>query len=125
MIYTSYFNSGKEIEGYRKVSIALSTPAWFECEKYEPLNPTWEMISLAKAGKFDEYISEYVGSKLSILNPYLVYQELNNSVIYCYESSPSKGFDYATYYLNNSKLFCHRHLIAMWFGLVGLKCIEL
>jgi uncharacterized protein (DUF488 family) len=48
------------------------------------------------------YIKEYYNQVLSKLSPQEVYEELDNSVLLCYED-------------NNE--FCHRHIIAKWLEL--------
>ena len=56
------------------------------------------------------YIREYWRQVLSKLDPREVYEELDNSVLLCYE---------------NSAQFCHRHIIAAWFEiLLGVKVVE-
>ena len=49
------------------------------------------------------YIEEYYKQVLSKLNPQEVYEELDGSVLLCYEQ-PDK--------------FCHRHIVAAWFELL-------
>ncbi len=59
-------------------------------------------------GKIDEidnnkyYIEEYYKQVLSKLDPKKVYNDLDNSVLLCYESN----YD-----------FCHRHIVAAWLEL--------
>lgn len=56
------------------------------------------------------YVQEYWNQVLQKLNPKEVYQELDNSILLCYES--------------NDK-FCHRHIVAAWFEiLLGVKVPE-
>ena len=45
------------------------------------------------------YIHEYYEQVLKKLDPYKVFDDLDNSVLLCYE---------------NEKEFCHRHLVAFW-----------
>lgn len=56
------------------------------------------------------YVQEYWNQVLSKLNPEKVYDELDNSILLCYE--------------DNTK-FCHRHIVAAWFEiLLGVKVPE-
>ena len=48
------------------------------------------------------YIEEYYKHVLSKLNPEQVYNELDNSILLCYEKNIE---------------FCHRHIVAAWFEL--------
>lgn len=48
------------------------------------------------------YIREYWNQVLSKLDPFKTYEELNNSILLCYEESPE---------------FCHRHIVSAWFEL--------
>lgn len=58
------------------------------------------------------YIREYYIQVLSKLDPEEVYNELNNSVLLCYEENTD---------------FCHRHIVAAWFELflVGVRVPEI
>lgn len=57
------------------------------------------------------YIKEYWKQVLSKLDPQKVFDELDNSVLLCYES-------------NNE--FCHRHVVAAWFEMfLGVKIPEI
>ena len=49
------------------------------------------------------YIEEYYKQVLSNLNPEEIYRELENSILLCYE---------------DSKEFCHRHIVAAWFKIL-------
>lgn len=56
------------------------------------------------------YIQEYWNQVLSKLDPQQVYDELDYSILLCYES-------------NNE--FCHRHIVAAWFEiLLGINVFE-
>ena len=56
------------------------------------------------------YIEKYWEEVLSKLDPTDVYNELNNSILLCYESSDE---------------FCHRYVVAAWFELfLGVKVSE-
>jgi len=49
------------------------------------------------------YIEEYYKEVLSKLDPQKVYDELDNSILLCYEDTTE---------------FCHRHIVAAWFELL-------
>lgn len=58
------------------------------------------VVSEEENNKF--YIEEYYKQVLSFLNPEKVYEELDNSILLCYEDSDE---------------FCHRHIVSAWFEL--------
>jgi uncharacterized protein (DUF488 family) len=55
------------------------------------------------------YIEEYYKQVLSKLNPEKVYEELDHSILLCYEDSDE---------------FCHRHIVAAWFELLLNENVE-
>ena len=56
------------------------------------------------------YIEEYYKQVLSKLDPEIMYEDLKNSVLLCYEEAP---------------LFCHRHIVAAWLELtLGISVPE-
>ena len=61
----------------------------------------WEnnigVISEEENNKY--YVEEYYNQVLSKLNPEEIYQELDNSILLCYEDNTQ---------------FCHRHIVAEW-----------
>ena len=58
------------------------------------------VVSEEENNKF--YIEEYYKQVLSKLNPEKIYNDLNNSILLCYEESNE---------------FCHRHIVAAWLEL--------
>jgi uncharacterized protein YeaO (DUF488 family) len=96
---TSYFAKYK---GINAVSIALSTPKWYQnCRKYKKLAPSWELLNKYKQDKDEIYYTvKYYKEVLSKLDPQQVYEELGeDAVLLCWEKSSE---------------FCHRFLIASW-----------
>ena len=56
------------------------------------------------------YINEFYEQILSKLDPKTIYEELDNSILLCYEDSND---------------FCHRHLVSAWFELfLGVRVDE-
>ena len=112
MIFTSSYDVWHPCEKYRVFSISgdRGKDANYAGECYLDLAPKklfW-MIWRDNIGKIPEeannrfYVKEYWNAVLSKLDPRKVYDELNYSVLLCYEP-------------NN--LFCHRHIVASWFEL--------
>ena len=96
MIQTSSFFKYKGPNG---VSIALTTPPFWKGPGYFYLYPTWDMINKYKKTKNEkEYIKEY-NKVLEVLNPIVVYDQLDGMVLLCWEP-PGE--------------FCHRRLVAKW-----------
>lgn len=96
---TSYFAKYK---GINAVSIALSTPNWYQnCKIYKKLAPSWELLKKYKQDKDEEYYTEcYYEEVLNKLDPQQVYTELGeDAVLLCWEKSGD---------------FCHRHIVADW-----------
>ena len=132
MIYTSYFQNLKKLQGITPnmvfVSIAGKAPIWFEEDKigfkYQKLMPRYGWWSQWHEMFKENYESEesikwymraYQETVLSKLNPHEVKCELydiasrRNVCLLCYET-PEK--------------FCHRHIIAKWFNNYHIPCEE-
>ena len=112
MIYTSSHNNWKT-DLYKTYAISgnRGKDANYKGKYYQPLAPKlsfWKVWH-DNIGKIPEeennkyYIQKYWEDVLSKLDPEKVYQDLNYSVLLCYET--------------NEK-FCHRHIVAAWFELV-------
>ena len=95
---TSYFAKYKKPDG---VSIALYGPKWFEFSSEPALMPTWKLISGIKNGSLspDEYEKIYRAEILSKLDPFVIYEKHQNSVLLCWEKIGE---------------FCHRRIVASW-----------
>jgi len=95
---TSYFAKYKDPNG---VSIALSTPKWFQFSHEIKLNPTWTMINGIKSGFItaDTYEEMYRDTILANLDPWEIYRKYEDSVLLCWERIGE---------------FCHRRIVASW-----------
>jgi len=121
MIYTSSHNNCKSnlFKTYA-ISGNRGRDANYKGECYPKLAPKLDFWKIwhENIGKISEeentkyYIEEYYKQVLSKLNPEEVYNELNNSVLLCYEENTE---------------FCHRHIVAAWFELllVGVRVPEI
>ena len=100
MILTSYFaKRSVKKSGLEPIAISLTVPKGYQGKRYMALAPTREMINLAQEGRTEEYTKLYTEQVLSWLDPMKVYQQLDGSVLLCWEKSGS---------------FCHRRLVAEW-----------
>lgn len=119
MISTSSYNNWKS-DKYRTYSISgnRGVDAGYQGRCYPELAPKkdfwrrWEenrgKVSDEKNNKY--YIQEYYNQVLSKLDPEIVYRDLEDSVLLCYEDNMD---------------FCHRHIVAAWFEiLLGVKVPE-
>lgn len=118
MIYTSSHNLCKT-DKYRLVSISGNSGKDYiddlgniyngECyPKLAPKLSFWsEWHEMKDKVPFEEstifYIENYYNLVLSKLDPNEVYEDLNNSILLCYEDSSD---------------FCHRHIVAVWLELM-------
>ncbi len=110
MIYTSSHNNCPPNMNTVSISGNRGQDANYIGKCYPKLAPklSFWRIWHDNIGKVDEienntfYIKEYYNLVLSKLSPQEVYEELDNSVLLCYED-------------NNE--FCHRHIVAKWLEL--------
>lgn len=112
MIYTSNYENFKG-SNYRTNSISWGKGVEYDYDgkSYMELAPlksfwrTWKdnigKISEEENNKY--YIEQYYDLILSKLDVEKVYNDLDNSVLLCYE---------------DNNLFCHRHIVAAWFELL-------
>lgn len=120
MIYTSSY---KAFNSYKLKKISISGNRGIDdnykglCyQKLAPKKSFWRIWkdNIDKVPEEENnryYIREFWQEVLSKLDPEEVYNELNNSVLLCYEP----------YYL-----FCHRHIVAAWFEiLLGIHVPEI
>ena len=116
-IYTSYFAMLKKIpEDMVPISIAISTPKWYQGECYKKIAPDYFMVeNLKKYNDIDRYKKEY-WSKIKHLTVQGIVNDLKeisngkDVVLLCYEKPTD---------------FCHRHLIAKWFEKENITVKEL
>ncbi len=111
MIYTSnYDEHGNSMYLTYSISGDRGKKVNYEKRCYSKLAPKksfWE-IWHNNIGKISEeennkyYVEEYFKEVLSKLDPESVYNELNHSILLCYEKNTD---------------FCHRHIVAAWFEL--------
>lgn len=118
MICTGSYNdfNGK---GYNCYSISWDKgkDAGYDGDCYLALAPKKDFFRVWRSniGKISEeentryYIEEYYKQVLSKLDPNVVYNELDSSILLCYE---------------NSDEFCHRHVLAAWLNLFLGDSIE-
>ncbi|MBQ3447269.1 MAG: DUF488 family protein [Synergistaceae bacterium] len=103
MIRTSYFaNRAVHESELCPVAISLDIPPGYHCNRYPALAPTRAMIKLAHEGRTEEYTEQYTFQILSRLDAQKVYEELDGSVLLCWEKAGK---------------FCHRRLVAEWLEL--------
>lgn len=108
MIFTSYFYQMQFIpEEFIGIAITAKAPDWWHGLQYKKLAPTYDILMSYKEGRITEeqYIQRYQNEVLSKLNPYRVLQDLKDL---------SDGRDIILLCYENSRSFCHRHLVADW-----------
>ena len=114
---TSYFFSDKLTSDMNLVSIAGLAPKELK-EKfpnmisYKALQPPKQLVMDYKSGKITskQYTIKYK-DQLNRLDPFKIFQDLENSVILCWEPAG---------------MFCHRHLVATWiYNTTGFSVEEL
>ena len=114
MIYTSSHNNDfQSNNNYRTVAISgnRGRDAGYIGECYPALAPKHEFWdkwhnNIGKICEYENnkyYIEEYYKQVLSKLDIEKVYEDLDNSVLLCYEDNME---------------FCHRHIVSAWFELV-------
>ena len=114
-VRTSYFRKHKESDG---VSIAIKAPSWFTGPSYPYLYPKWSFLKQYKIdGDEVAYTKAYHDEVLSKLEPSIVWEQLKDRTLLCWEKTGS---------------FCHRRIVADWLkqelgvevGEVGSKCLQ-
>ncbi len=124
-MYTGYFAKLRTYEkaGLIPIAICGGIPNWYKGLWYKKLAPKWSFFNEWKNGtehKGDNnyYVQHFyneVLDKLSILQVIEDLQRIANTkdthkiILLCYEKPED---------------FCHRHLVADWFTLNGIQCIE-
>lgn len=119
-IYTSYFWNIKNISN--PVSIALSSPKWYNGPRYMKLAPTWEILNEFKTKEKIDLVSaisvyEYTYSNTILKN--LTQKNVLNELQQIY-----KGEDVVLLCYEAPEKFCHRHLVAKWFYEAGIEVKE-
>lgn len=111
MIYTSNYDNcinynDKEklisISGDRGKSANFSGRAFKDLSPKKDFYYNWKnnIFKLSKVENDRYYIKNYIIEVLSNLDSRSIYDYLNNKILLCYE---------------DSKMFCHRHIVAYWF----------
>jgi len=118
MIYTwSFDEARKQLEPAERIkrciSIAQKTPSDFgRCARLSELAPSDGLVCAWQQGmSVFHYKQAYWRNILMGLDPIEVYRGIpDDSILLCWCPSDS---------------FCHRHLVSIWFGLVGHPCCEI
>lgn len=118
MIYTSYFAKFKKLPpNVVPISICCKAPDWYDGLQYKKLAPKYSFFSeWKKNGDNNYYIEHFNDEVLSVLSPQTVYIELMKL---------SGGKDIALICYEKPTDFCHRHLVAKWLTINGIKCEEI
>jgi hypothetical protein len=99
-MFTSYFGFKKWGYNPNVVAICRYIPKWYTGRTYSSLAPSKDLLMKWRMHKDeDEYEAIYYRETLSKLNPLIVYEDLKDSILLCYEPPEE---------------FCHRHLVAQW-----------
>ena len=112
MIHTSYFANIKNLKNRKLISISQITPHWADISgEYKALAPTKSILFGYKNEEIsdEEYTKRYREEVLSKLDPRKVYDDLNGSVLLCYEKRGD---------------FCHRNIVSDWLLENGFKSKE-
>jgi uncharacterized protein YeaO (DUF488 family) len=111
MIYTSYFASKKYNED-KAIAIVAKLPNDIKLPNYKDLAPPYELVQeYKKDHDQSKYILKYTIEVLSKLDPKKVLEDLDESIMLCYEKSGE---------------FCHRHIVGKWLNIyTGVKVIEI
>ena len=113
MIHTSYFANIRNLKNRKLISISQITPAWAEVNgEYKDLAPTKSILFGYKNEEIsdEEYTRRYKEEVLAKLDPKKVYEDLNGSVLLCYEKRGD---------------FCHRNIVSDWLFENGFKSKEI
>lgn len=97
---TSYFAKAHSLPN--AISIASTSPDFYNGREYLPLAPSWSILSEYKKNHdIHLYTERYYAEILLPLDPQEVLNDVGKySVLLCWESSEK---------------FCHRHIVAKWF----------
>lgn len=118
MIYTSYFAKLNKLPpNVVPISICGKAPTWYNGLQYKKLAPKYSFFSeWKKNGDNNYYIEHFNDEVLSTLSPQTIYNELLKL---------SGGKDIALICYEKPADFCHRHLVAEWLTINGIKCDEI
>ena len=98
---TSYFGNPAIREDSKAVSIARWPPRWWgKRRRYIALAPSSDLLARSKAGlPWEDYVAEYKRTVLDKLDPSKVHEDLEDSILLCWETTNEE---------------CHRRLVAEW-----------
>lgn len=119
MIYTSYFGKLRDIpKDVIPIAISLKVPDGVNVYRLDDLAPTYEMLSFAKQGRYEEYEEKYNSEIIDPLDIDELFEEITDivdeyggvdAVLLCYEKNG----------------FCHRHIVREALQGAGYECEEL
>ena len=126
MIYTSYFAKLKSLpENIIPISICGKAPDWYKGLQYKKLAPKYDFFMKWKENHDNDYyikcFNEQVLNKLCIYDVMRDLLELTNMTD---RIGIGGGKDICLICYEKPDDFCHRHLVADWFGKYGIKCKE-
>ena len=126
MIYTSYFAKLKSLpDNIIPISICGKAPDWYKGLQYKKLAPKYDFFIKWKENHNNDYyikcFNEQVLNKLYIYDVMRDLLELTNMTD---RIGIGGGKDICLICYEKPDDFCHRHLVADWFGKYGIKCKE-
>lgn len=106
-LFTSNFSSMRKLpKNFIPISIAISSPKWYDGRKLDLFMPPWSLVRDYKNGMIDErQYEEIYCNHLSIreneINKFINYLKNTDEILVflCYEKSTD---------------FCHRHLVSKY-----------
>ena len=120
MIYTSYFGKIKSFPpNFEPICIARWRPKWYHGKDFSALAPSASLLRWWRASDKNKqceasFSEMYTTEVLQWLNPHATARRIKqiagdkSPVLICFEKEG----------------FCHRHLVARWFKINGIKCEE-
>jgi hypothetical protein len=130
MIYTTNFASLRKLPSdIIPISISAKAPEWYNGIQYKKLAPKYDFFMKWKQNHDNQfYIEHFQKEVLDMLFPSEVVLQLLLKVrnikglnyspeiaLVCYEPKPPKDMTFEDIIKDDSKYFCHRHLVAVWF----------
>lgn len=128
MIYTTNFASLRKLpKDIIPISICAKAPDWYTGIQYKKLAPKYGFFMEWKQNHNNQfYIKHFQKEVLNTLN---ITDNINNLyllagininytpniALVCYEPKPPENMTFEDIIKDNSKYFCHRHLVAKWF----------
>ena len=118
MIYTTYFAQLRNLPpDIIPISICGKAPDWYKGIQYKKLAPKYGFFMKWKQNHDNDYYIEHFQKEVLDL------LDINDVITQLYALSGGKDIALVCY--EKPTDFCHRHLVAIWFRIVGLlKCEE-